>query len=424
MRRLCNIAALLCLLITPIAAQALTFEPFAHSEWRAEPWQFSRNPSDAMAIDRSGTVHLTGFIDNGNASRVEYLRMTKGQTPVRQPLLGEMEVHTRQPAIEIDANGGLHFAWQDYRHATAAANFIDNIEIYYGYLPPGDELPLQVSRVSHTEAAHQGDNGYMPQLAVAESGQVYLAWYDFTRDGNHADVFMRTTAAGEPFDDVVGIEPFRIARVESSNENASLWLPDVVHAGGDAFAVWGLREGFSGTFTLLGGYAGSLQAGTEPIVIAEQGAGFLDPPRVAANAAGEIAVAYSRFADGAARIFVQRLADADMRGGAMAASDGSLNASQPSVLYASNGRLWLAWQEDLGGFCQIVAAVMAPETGAVIDTQIVSDLDVDSRFPVLAASPAGRIYLAWIETGENEEKRVQVVRTPGTRVSDFGLHTQ
>jgi predicted metalloendopeptidase len=69
-------------------------------------------------------------------------------------------------------------AWHDYRHATAAGNWMDNTEIYADRRPAGGAFSALDLRLTATAAGGLGDKASRRNSPPTRC-RIHLAWYDF-----------------------------------------------------------------------------------------------------------------------------------------------------------------------------------------------------------------------------------------------------
>ncbi len=97
---------------------------------------------------------------------------------------------SRYPVLLIKSNN-LFLAWHDYRNCTQEGNYMDNTEIYINKSDIEDFPSFsEDTRITYSNAQNNGDNGYLPCLFLYDN-EVGLCWYDFYKDGNHSDIFLK-----------------------------------------------------------------------------------------------------------------------------------------------------------------------------------------------------------------------------------------
>ncbi|MEW6238681.1 MAG: hypothetical protein AB1656_25125 [Candidatus Omnitrophota bacterium] len=329
----------------------------------------------------------------------------------------------RHPKIAFDAAGILHAVWQDYRHVTAGGNYIDNVEIFYNRRPTGGVFPSEDIRISHTNAGHKGDNGFLPQIAIGANGRVHIAWYDFTASGNNAEIYLRSSGGAGEFPDQIGIDNFRVTTIDSADDLVSHWMPDAAALpGGEVYIVWGVQQGFQGIFPLQGRSIAQDRTLGAIETIAEQGGSFLDPPRLAADKVGNLGLIYTIRSEGMNSICFQYRPREGVWSNPAFINETGADSSQPCLAFDMNGTVHLVWQEDMGGIYQVRYALLDPTDFTIRSRKPLSLKNADARTPAIAINPiTDRIHCAWIERNDEGERTIVYLREQETKVEDWRL---
>ncbi len=398
-------------------AIAVEFDPPMEIYQGMEGFEFGRHTHGAIAVDAESGVHLICQIQDETGkppdSQILYFQVRNGETSAPVRVDSGAVGGGRHPVMSVGPDGGVHVVWQDYRHTTAAGNYIDNVEIYYDSKPADGSFSDNDIRISHTQAGHLGDSGYMPVSVVQAGGRVAIAWYDFTRNGNNADIYLRMSDESGGFADVTGIEQFRITDAPAASNFASNWSPCLgILSDGSVYALRGYLDGWQGDFSLQGSKIGDDGLPGEIETVGEGGS-FLDPPRMAYDTAGNLAVVYPVSEGGLSSIRFQHRSPAGVWSEPLEISLGDNDAEQADVVLDSLGRVHIVWQEDTGGAYQIHYAVVELETMSVLERQTLSDFDFDCRTPsITLQQETERLYTAWIEHNfDIEGLRSLVIRT-------------
>ncbi|MBN2327350.1 MAG: hypothetical protein JXR73_09350 [Candidatus Omnitrophica bacterium] len=424
----CQILLLSLVLLAPPICAVEFDEPFLIYQG-GEEIQFSYNTSGAMAVDSKGRIHLVYFIADAGGSlpdnRILYQTIADGSVSSPARVDSGDQGGGRHPTLAVDSQDAVHIAWQDYRHTTAPGNYIDNLEIYYDKKTPGGSFSIDDVRITNTSAGHMGDSGYVPNIDIGADDRIEIAWYDFTANGNNADVYLRRSTGQGAFPLQEGIESFRITDALSDPTNYTAnWMPDVAAlADGSSYVIWGFLEGWQGSFQLQGRSILS-DGGLGPVEkIADQGGRFLDPPRLASDRDGNLGLASSEFVDGFYQVNFYYKPKASDWIGPIRANDGSLSSSQPSLAFDSSGIAHVVWQEDLSGMYQAMLASIDPQTFAVNDRRILSSEDRDARTPAIAVDPrTDQIYVVWIEFGWDGDRSIVGRSEAATGVTDWKMY--
>lgn len=418
------------LLIAAMAGLAnsrpVELQPIAVIEAPSAAIEFARNSGGAMGVDSMGRAHLTYFSpDEGSRTPNNAIWYVVIENEFASPSLRVDDGDVgggRHPTLTVDETDAVYIAWSDYRHSTPAGSWIDNLEIYYNKQPMGGEFAAMGTRVSWTEAGHQGDNGYAPKIAAA-NGRAFIAWYDFHITGHHAHIYVRSSDANGVFESRPGIEAYRITGLESPIDQGSRWLPDLALLNEDSLLViWGYNDSnYQREFALQGRRVG-LDGALGPIeAITDIGGTFFDPPRLAVDSDGRAAVAYMRREAGRSNIFLQFRAPAGDWTDAIQLNDGDYSSTQPVIRSGADGVWYAIWQEDLGGVWQATLAKVDIESG-LITRQVVSGFEDDIRSPVIALHPiTDALFAAWINRDFEGRRSIVVLREPHTAVDDWAL---
>ncbi len=391
--------------------------------------EFARNTRGSVGIDSSGRIHLVyGMPDEStnppnNQILYQVIENHEASSPVRvdSGSLGG----GRHPSLAIDANDAAHVVWQDYRHTTSAGNYIDNVEIYYDQKSVTGSFSPSDIRITTTNAGHQGDNGYVPQIVVGPDNRLHVSWYDFTSNGNNAEIYLVSADENGVFPDQEGIESFRVTSVEQNPDNfTSNWLPDLaVMPNGSVFVIWGFLRGWQGAFQLQGLTAAADGSLSPVAIIADKGGRFNDPARLAADSEGNQVVVSPEYVDGLYRINLHYKPSGEEWRGPLVVNDGTLSASQPCAAFLAPDELVAVWQEDVGGIHQIAIAHVNPKTMEVSHRDILSQFDQDARTPSISVHPlTGKIAVAWIEHGWDGAYSIKARSTDGTDIDHWLLY--
>ncbi len=391
--------------------------------------EFARNTRGSIGVDSKGHTHIVYGIpdESSNPPRnqifYQVIEDHKASFPVRvdSGSLGG----GRHPSLVIDANDLLHVVWQDYRHTTSAGNYIDNVEIYYDQKSVNGSFSSSDIRLTTTNAGHQGDNGYVPQIVVGPDNRLCVTWYDFTRNGNNADIYLISSDENGVFPDQEGIESFRITSVEQNPDNyTSNWLPDLAALpDGLISVIWGFLRGWQGAFQLQG-LTASANGILSPVEsIADKGGRFNDPARLISDSEGNLMVVYPEYVDGMYRINLHYKPLGEEWRGPLVVNDGTLSASQPCAAYLSPSEVIVVWQEDLGGIHQIAMAHVNPQMMEIGHRAVLSQMNQDARTPSISSHPMnGKTAVAWIEHGWDGMYAIKVRSTDETDIDHWLLY--
>lgn len=428
----CSYGIFGCMILPSLISTAHTadFEEARDITRQSEEIEFARNTQGTCAIDSLGRLHIVYAAPDESTDppqdRVWYQMVPPDGSPeLRVRVDDGRRGGGRHPELAIDGDDGIQVVWQDFRHSTAAGNGFDNIEIYYDRKPRDGSFASEDIRITHTQAGHLGDSGYMPMVATGTDGRVHIAWHDFTINGNNADVYFRSSNDAGEFPSHVGIEEYRITDAVSGDGFASNWMPSLgILDDGSVYVVWGFLTGWQGAFDLQGRIIDA--AGTQGNVeVFGEGGFFLDPPRLDYDQSGNLGLVYTARMDGQSQVRFQYRPVGGPWSEPLLVSSGDIDAEQPDVALDSIGAAHLVWQEDLGGEYEVHFASLDPVNGALDARQVLSTPETDARTPVIAVHPnTDRIHVVWIERSfENENERAIVLRSERlTRIHEWVQH--
>lgn len=360
--------------------------------------EFSRNPQNMIQVTTDGIVNMVYTLPDLSLpipnTNIYYQTIENG-IPNPTERINSQSANALHPSMRIGIDGSVHVAWQDSRHSTAAGNWIDNLEIYYDVKQLHSSFLDTDIRITQTTAAHLGDNGYAPQLALHPDGRVWITWYDFHFDGSHADVYLRLSELDGAFQPMENIQNFRIT--QEDNTGASNWLPTITPFGNQMYMIWGVQEGFTAILNVHGINfdANGMPLENEPLWM---GSKFLDPGRLASGINGSIGCVYTNIVNNSNVILFRHRKTSGFWSEPILINQSAFHATQPHFAYDSKGTAHIVWQEDVGGIFEIHYAAIDPETMQILTEQTVSSLDADARTPVIAIQPiTDRITIAWVD---------------------------
>ncbi|HQO34843.1 MAG TPA: hypothetical protein PLG59_09290 [bacterium] len=401
------------LLLFALPAWAVDFQEEIIIQQSENPIEFPINTHGTAAVDSTGRLHLVYGIRDQTGSppqnQVWYCEVgPDGNVSVPIRVDNATIGGGRHPCLAVDSEDTVHVVWHDYRHTTFAGHWMDNTEIYYDRKPVDGVFSDSDVRISDTRAGHLGDNGYAPQIAVGPDGRVHIAWYDFTLDGNTADVYLRSSTLSGEFPPQVGIEPFRITSIGSGSTYTANWMPSLAALpSGEMYVLWGFVEGWQGNFELRG-YTVSADGVARPVEqVAEDGGSFLDPHRLTADRQGNLGLVYSKRVDTQKRIFLQYRPNGAGWSAPIRVDNGNTDATQPDLAFDSRGQAHIVWQEDIGGAYRVMYAILSPGDLSIESPVALSRMEADARTPAIALNPrTDGISVLWLDWSAEGERSI------------------
>jgi hypothetical protein len=390
---------------------------------------FCQTTSKILAVDSMGQAHVTYFINDDVSSPLQnqilYVSINNGIStePIRVDS-GE-QGGGKHPSLAIDQNDTIHVVWSDYRHTTSTGRYMDNTEIYYDRKTIGSSFLDDDIRITETHADHLGDNGYVPKLAVGDNNQIHIVWYDFTENGNNAQVYYRKSDLEGNFQLIAGIDEFKITSIQSDpDDQASHWFPDLCRFPMNSlYVVWGYLDGWQGGFQLQGikiqsdGQLGEIET------IAENRSSFSDPPRLESDQEGNLGLVAVERSDGLNHIRFHYKPVGQNWLDSVQIDEGLYSSEQPSIAFDLSGIAHLVWQEDLGGVYQVVYASYDPVTAIVSNRTILSSSIEDARTPSIAVDLVrNEIHAAWLDRGFEGIRSILYRRQKSVNIVNWQIH--
>jgi hypothetical protein len=394
-----------------IAVSAVELLPEERVASDGRNYQMSRNPNHSMAVGRDGTVHLvfwdSFYLDTSPAhpSTAWYCRRDPSGYWSSPEIVddsytsGGTRVGGRHPSLVLRPNGEVRVFWHDYRNCAAAKKWIDNIEIYMDTRPPAGSFSPNDVRLTTTWAAHDGDNGYVPQAILSPTGEIFVVWYDYHFNRNLADIFLMKSDAQGRFNLSTPIESLRLTNVSQRADSISYTLPDIALDGSKTpHLVW-TQDNQSG----YGVYYARLKAGsilTTPTLLSPTGADFFDPPHIVGAPRGDVYVIWTEHDTpaGDTDIVVARL-----RPGAQSFDSpfkvlqNPFNQLQGDLKVDSRGLLHVVWVDERNGRNEIYSGVFDPDSKILLSELKISEGMGDASRPSVTLDPSGCASIAWMD---------------------------
>jgi parallel beta-helix repeat protein len=160
----------------------------------------SNSYSPSLTVDLRGNVHVawtdwTDYLECGLDSDIFYKMygVYVGWTTTEVVSNDESEIqgNSWNPSLDVDSGGTLHTAWADYTNYTGCGVDAD---IFYKRNENGSSWTT--AQVVSTEST---TNSYVPSLAADSSGDIHVAWADYTNYtgcGVDADIFYKRNENG------------------------------------------------------------------------------------------------------------------------------------------------------------------------------------------------------------------------------------
>jgi hypothetical protein len=243
------------------------------------------------------------------------------------------------PAVAADRDGNLWLAYIEFRHNPdhdrirhlyfeRPANFDD-----MKAAPGGDQVLLRKFSANRwgppIAITPPGGDLYRPSIAVDGSGRPWVFWSE-NRKGNF-DVWARAIDSGKPGRTV------QISREPGSDIDPAA----ATDAKGRVWVAWqGWRNGKASVFA-------ATQEGdrfSAPAVVSSSSGNEWDPA-IAADREGHVAVAWDSYRNGNYDIYCRTATAPGAWGKEIAVADSPRYEAYPSIAYAPDGKLWIAYEE-------------------------------------------------------------------------------
>ena len=294
------------------------------------------------------------------------------------------------PALAVLPGDTLSMVWHDYR-----VDGIQNAELFTKVRTPGLAWGDSTTEVRLTTSLHpetNGDNSYMPNVALGPDGDLHVAWYDYRFDPDRAEILFKSRVNGI-WNTTAGDAP-DTNRSQSPGESHFPAL--AAGPGGTLHLAW--RDNTGGTFQIV--YRSrSPQGAWSP-------ADTLSPPGIAASGAALAAAADGRavavWSDaryGAQTVFL-RERENDAWGPTRQVSPSASGAEEAAVQIDALLRVHVVWQDGRISafnrelFYQSRLFGEAWDATGGSDTQLSNAAGASTR-PTLLVGPANRLTVLW-----------------------------
>jgi hypothetical protein len=295
------------------------------------------------------------------------------------------------PALAYLTGDTLLMVWHDYRVAG-----IQNLELFTKVRPPGAAWGDSTSELRLTTSQHpetNGDNSYVPNVALDANGVAHVAWYDYRFDNDAGEILFKSRHNGA-WEVTAGDEADRNISV---NTGDSQFVALAAGPDGSLHAAW--RDNSDGSYRIL--YRERDAAGVWGSQVA------LSPPGVSADGAtlavaddGTVVAAWADARGGDKAVYSRERPAGGAWGSPWRVSPGGAGAEEPALSIDAEGRRHLAWQDARVSvfnreiFYQAIVAGSAWYSTGASDTRV-SDGSGKSSRPSMLVDRAGRVFLLW-----------------------------
>jgi hypothetical protein len=416
----------------PAWVQAVGFEPVQQIAVAARGTNLSRGAS-SLAADTGEQFHLVYIARDLDKVYVRYTsRNAAPGDQWQEPIT--LRANPREaghPSIAVLPDGARFVAWHDYRHGTAAGNYIDNVEIYLAAAPANGGFGEEI-RVTETAAGHLGDNGYMPfPTASPDGSHIALVWYDFFYDGHISDLFGIVSSPGS-FASLlpVDLSAARLTNLSDRGGAPPFVLPEaLLDDGGTMHVVF--TSGFSdqvGDLFYLRREAGGRVSPVD--LLATAACSYFAPPHLARGPDGSIWLAWADRTQGADQrtVKIARLAsEIPTLHNSIIVTPIGIDCTSPDLSLGSDGLIRVVWLEitRVGFFdteSDVYYATVDPHTGEISQPSRLNEEGSGPGCPTIAVTPQGTVAVVWEQPSEDDPNVMQImgtVRSNGGAVEEW-----
>lgn len=357
----------------------------------------------AIFVDGDGALHAAwlDFRDGAGTFGLYYARRLAGgagwQANLRvSDLIGP--VCRDDPDVAVDRAGNVHVVWSDYRRVDP--------DIFMSTLPAGATAWGEPRRVNDDGTT---TTQWSPALAADPRGGVFVAWSDY-RSGDGAIYVARRAADGT----------WAPSAPVDANPGGSQDRPAIAVApSGDVFVAWADQRADAGDIYAARLPPGPPASPGSPAWDApvrlnrDAGAARQAAPAIGIDHDGAVTVAWHDARDGAGHVWAARVApEAGGRYPAVWTAEVRLSdsrgadADRPAVGGGPDSATLVAWMEDAGAASRVVAARWLGSRWSApgrVDDAVVA---AGGRNPAVGVDRSGRGHVLWYADDRDRQKDV------------------
>ena len=389
-------------------------DSFERSDWKwtttevvsTESTNYSFYPS--LAVDTSGNVHIawhdrTNYASSGTDTDIFYKRWNASSSSwtITEVVSTECIDDSEYPSLAVDTSGNVHIAWDDLTDYNAAGTDSD---IFYKRWNASTTL-WSTTEVVSTEST---DDSEYPSLAVDTSGNVHLAWHDYTdynAAGTDPDIFYKRWEAST--------SSWTTVEVVSTESTGYSWSPSlVVEYTGTIHIAWYDRTDYNGAGPDWDIFYRRWEASTyswiTTEVVSTESTLVSSEPSLAVDTSGNVHLAWQDVTfyvvvDSDYDIFYKEweVSTESWTTTEIVSTESTLDSLQPSVSVDTLGDVHIAWIDgtnytEAGIDWDIFYRRREASTSSWIMTEVVStESTLDSIYPSLDVDTSGNVHIAW-----------------------------
>ena len=418
-------------ILFPPLSRAATFLPPELITDGVEQYHLSRTANGHMAFDTDGILHVVywagGLVTNPSTpSSIYYRTWTEANgwsvpTQIDNSAVPEGRIGGRHPSLAITPDDTVWIVWHDHRHCTGP-NWIDNIEIYGDFRPPGGEFTSTDFRLTTSMANHNGDNGYAPKIIAHDSGRLTVSWYDFNLASEISDIYLRTSDEAGRFDPAEAMDAMRVTNKDDRGGTPLFALPDLaIDSDGTRHLAWAGGQGAGVDL-----FYGEGPPGTNSITVellAADGTDFFGPPHIAIGPNDDVWIAYGDETPvlGENVVLLRRRAGEALFDAPITILPDPARQFSPDHEIDSFGRVHVVWIDQRKGQ-HVYYALYDPRLNMIVDAVQITEISGFWTKPTLTLDAEENVYVLFEELRGLAESDLWFTRT-ATPPNPTGVET-
>jgi multiple sugar transport system substrate-binding protein len=359
----------------------------------------------SLAVGSDGTIHIawhddTDYGGSGTDKDIFYKRFEVGVGWTATEVVStESTSDSFRPSLAVDLAGNVHIAWED---DTDYAGSGTDADIFYKRFEVG--VGWTATEVVSTESTQCSAR---PSLAVDSSGKVHIAWFDetiYAGSGPDWDIFYKSKVAPWTWTST------EVVSAESTDNSA--WPSLAVDLTGNVHIAWFDYTDYAGSGTDVDVFYKRHDVGvgwTYTAVVSTESTSDSHYPSLAVDSSGNVHIAWEDDTDYAgsgtdADIFYKRFeVGVGWTATEVVSTNSTSGSACPSLAIDSSGNIHIAWHDwtNYGGagpgesdiFYKRFEAGLGWTATEVVSTESTSD----SHYPSLAVDSSGNVHIAWYD---------------------------
>jgi len=355
-----------------------------------------------IAVDGSGNVHIawndwTNYGGSGTDYDIFYKRWnaTTAAWTTTEVVSTESTSHSCHLTIAVDGSGNMHIAWEDLTNYGGSG--VDG-DIFYKHWN-ASTATWTTTEVVSTESTSSSDT---PTIAVDSSGNVHIAWCDL---GMNRNVFYKHWNASTA--------TWTTTEVVSTESTSSSYTPTIAADGsGNVHIAWEDYTYYGGSGKdddiFYKRWNATMAAWTTTEVVSTESTGDSYLPTIAADGSGNVHIAWNDWTNYGGSgtdpdIFYKRwnAITAAWTTTEVVSTESTDDSIDPTIAADGSGNAYIAWDDetnysgsgtDRDIFYKRWNATMAAWT----TTEVVSTESTDDSIdPTIAVDGSGNAHIAW-----------------------------